>query len=268
MRSEEFHVISERSEMRSAEFNTGSGGSYMRSEEFNTSRVAFNSQLLPKLSINPKSAREENLMARVRLNLGKLSVTDKIAKGRQIVSAMTNNTSFPNPTPPLADVTGALDDLEKAFASVQSARSEVSTRAVTQDNQEDRVDQLLRQLAGYVESVAGKDDTLITSAGMETKATASAATAPTIPQAFSATAGEHEGEIILSWKPVPNARSYTIEFNLDPATTTSWAHLTIATSASKVITNLKSGTRYWFRVAAVGAAGQSGWSEQATKIVP
>jgi hypothetical protein len=29
---------------------------------------------------------------------------------------------------------------------------------------------MLTQLAGYVESVAGKDDTLVTSAGMDTKA--------------------------------------------------------------------------------------------------
>lgn len=64
----------------------------------------------------------------------------------------------------------------------------------------------------------GTNNTLISSAGMETKASRSAATAPTVPQAVSAATGEHEGEIILSWKPVPNARSYTIEFNLDPAT--------------------------------------------------
>lgn len=40
-------------------------------------------------------------MARIKLNLNRLSVNDKIAKGRQIVTAMTNNASFPNPTPPL-----------------------------------------------------------------------------------------------------------------------------------------------------------------------
>ena len=74
---------------------------------------------------------------------------------------MTNNTSFANPNPPLPEVTTALDDLEKAFASVQAARSEVATRMVTQDNAATQLDQTLTQLAGYVESVAGKDDTLI-----------------------------------------------------------------------------------------------------------
>lgn len=207
-------------------------------------------------------------MARIRLNLRNLSVTEKIAKGRQIVTAITNNTSFANPNPPLAEVTATLDDLEKAFASVQAARSEVATKMVTQDNAATKLDQTLTQLAGYVESVAGKDDTLITSAGMETKASRSAPTVPAAPQGLSATAGEHEGEINLTWKPITNSRSYVIESSLDPATASSWMHAGVATAANKTISNLTSGKRYWFRVAAIGAVGQSGWSEHATKVVP
>jgi hypothetical protein len=60
-------------------------------------------------------------MARIRLNLKKLSVNDKLAKGRQIVTAMTNNASFPNPNPPLTQVAATLDKLTQAFALVQSA---------------------------------------------------------------------------------------------------------------------------------------------------
>ena len=69
-----------------------------------------------------------------------------------------------------------------------------------------------------MESIAGKDDTLITSAGMETKASPSSPTLPSVPQALSASGGEHEGEINLFWKAVQNARSYTIEASKDPAT--------------------------------------------------
>ena len=207
-------------------------------------------------------------MARVRLNLRNLSVPAKLAKGRQIVTSMTDNKSFPNPTPPLTEVTASLQALETAFTQVQSARSEVTTRTVTQENAESKFDQVLTQLAAYVESVAGKDDTLITSVGMETKASRSAPTLPSVPQALSAAAGDHDGELFLSWKSVPNAKSYVIESSTDPATITSWEHAGIATSATKTISNLKSGTRFWFRVAAVGAGGQSGWSEQATKVAP
>jgi len=47
-------------------------------------------------------------MARIKLNLRGLSVTDKIAKGQQSLTAMTNNTNFPNPSPPLTEVTAGL----------------------------------------------------------------------------------------------------------------------------------------------------------------
>jgi len=119
-----------------------------------------------------------------------------------------------------------------------------------------------------VESVAGRSETIITSAGMETKSVRSSPTLPSAPQGASAAAGEHDGEIIGSWSPVSKARSYIGESSLDPANATSWTHVGIATSASKIINGLKTGTRYWFRVAAVGAGGQSGWSEHATKVVP
>ena len=207
-------------------------------------------------------------MSRVRLNLRSLSITDKIAKGRQIVTAMTNNPTFTTPHPPLAEVTTAVDELEKASASVQATKSELNTRMATQQGAETKVDQALSQLGSYVESVAGKDDGIVTSAGMETKASRSAPSSPGVPQALTAAPGEHEGEMNLSWKAVANARSYVIEFTIDPAAPASWLHAGIATSGNKTIANLKSGQRYWFRVAAVSAGGQSGWSEHATKVAP
>jgi D-aminopeptidase len=109
-------------------------------------------------------------MRRIRLNLRSLSVTDKIAKGRHIVTSITNNATFPTPNPPLTEVTAALEELDKAQAAVQAAKSEVATRVLTQDGAETKVNLMLTQLAGYVESVAGTDDALISSIGMETKA--------------------------------------------------------------------------------------------------
>jgi Fibronectin type III domain len=229
--------------------------------------MPFLPNLAPHLKLN-LLIEKENLMPRIRLNLNRLSVNDKIAKGRQIVTAMTNHPSFPTPSPSLTDITAALEELDKAFAEVQAARSDVTTRVVAQDDAEVKVDQMLTQIGGYVESIAGKDDKLISSAGMETKSTPTAPSVPSVPQGVSALAGERDGEIDLSWRPISNARSYTIEFSLDPATPASWAHIAIAASANKTLTNLKSGTRHWFRVAAINTLGQSGWSEHATKIVP
>lgn len=86
-------------------------------------------------------------MSRIRLNLRSLSITDKIAKGRHIVASLTNNQSFQTPNPPLAEVTAALDELDKAQAAVQAAKSEVATRVLGQDTSETKLNQMLTQLA-------------------------------------------------------------------------------------------------------------------------
>jgi len=110
-------------------------------------------------------------------------------------------------------------------------------------------------------ALPGKDDTLITSVGMETKASPSTPTLPSVPQALTAAIGDHDGEPFLFWKSVPDARSSVIESSTDPATATSWEHAGIATSATKTISDLKSGTRFWFAwrqsVRAVKADGVS-----------
>jgi hypothetical protein len=211
---------------------------------------------------------QENLMPRVRLNLGRLSVTDKITRSRHIISSITNNPGLRDPNPSLSEVSVATDELETAFAQVQAAKSEMSTRVGTQDNAEKKLDNLLTRLGSWVESVAGTDDALITSAGMEIRGSRSAATPPIAPEALAASVGVHEGEIVLSWKAVANAYSYLIESSLDPAGAASWTQVAIATAASKTISGLTSGKRYWFRVKTVGAAGESGWSEHASKVVP
>jgi hypothetical protein len=55
---------------------------------------------------------------------------------------------------------------------------------------------------------------------------------------------------------------------VDPPTPTSWTHAGVATKSRATISGLTSGTRYWFRVAAVNSNGQSGWSDPAAKMAP
>jgi len=104
---------------------------------------------------------------------------------------------------------------------------------------------------------------------MDVRASASPATEnPAQPAALSATAGNHEGEIDLAWDTVNGARSYVIEKSGDPPTVTSWGNSGVSTKSRATLNGLTPGTRYWFRVAAVGTGGQSGWSDPATRIAP
>ena len=180
-------------------------------------------------------------MPRIKLNVRQLSIPDKVQRGRQIITAMTNNANFSNPHPPLSDVTAALANLEQNYALLQAAKADVKAKAATQDDADTKVNQILAQLAAYVESIAGTDEKIITSAGLTTKVSRSTPTFLSPPQGLSATAGDHEGVIDLSWKKVANARSYTIQMSPDPPTAESWTQAAIATASTRTIENLTSG---------------------------
>jgi hypothetical protein len=206
-------------------------------------------------------------MSRIKLNL-RQAVPDKLQTGRQIVAAMTNNPNFATPHPPLADIATSLTTLDEAYKAHQIAKADARTKANVADDAEIQFDSHLRKLAAYVESIADKDETVIASAGMQTKAARTTPSTLLAPEALTTTAGDREGEISLTWKKVENSRSYIIQISPDPPTADSWGHAETVTLASKTIQNLTSGKKYWFRVAAIGSMGQSGWSEPATRVAP
>jgi len=208
-------------------------------------------------------------MSKIKLNFRNLPILDKTAKARTIVTSLTDNPDFPTPTPALAVITAAIDALEAAAATVQSTRAKLKTDVSEQNEKEDALNGIMSQLVGYVQSVAGDDETKIHSAGMDAKSPKGPATSdPTLPEALSATAGDHDGEMDLSWDPVPKAKSYIIQVSVDPPTESSWKQAGVSTKSSFTVTELTPGTRYQFRVAAVSTGGQSGWSDPAIKIAP
>jgi len=208
-------------------------------------------------------------MAKIRLNLSGLSTAQKLAKAEQVVTAMTGNTNFPTPTPPLSTITTAATELRAADAEAQAARQTSKEKTNVKNQKEDRLEQLLTQVVGYVESVAGSDEQMILSAGLDLRAVGAPSTEPPEPpHGLTATVGDHDGEIDLSWDTVTGAKSYVIEQSADPATPTTWTHAGVSTRSFNTAQRLTSGTRYWFRVAAVNNNGQSGWSDPAMKIAP
>jgi len=207
-------------------------------------------------------------MAKVKLDFKRLPGPEKVIKGQQLVASLTNNPTFAKPNPPLADVTAAIDAFQTAIKDAQIARQAARAKTTEQHNAEDVVDQMLTQLMAYIESVSGGDEALIKQAGASVRKTATSSGDLTAPSALSATEGDHDGEIDLSWNRVSRARSYVIERSADPPTDSSWKHEKAVTTSSTTVSGLTRGAKYWFRVAAIGASGQSGWSDPATKIAP
>jgi hypothetical protein len=208
-------------------------------------------------------------MAKIKLNFARLPIPEKTARTKQIVAALTGNASFTTPSPPLATISAAMTALDTAYSEAQTARQTAKEKTSAQNEKEDELNQLMSQLASYVESVAGNDEEMILGAGMDTREKSVAASeSPAQPLALAASAGDHDGEIDLAWDKVAGSKSYVVEKSADPPTQTSWSHAGVGTKSGMTITGLTSGTRYWFRVAAVNNNGQSGWSDPAMKIAP
>jgi hypothetical protein len=141
-------------------------------------------------------------MAQIKLNFSRLSIPEKIARVRQIVSGLAANGRFTAPQPPLAALTAAANELEQAASDVQAIRQEAKTKTRIQSMREDALDKLISQAAGYVTAVSGGDEAIIQSAGMDVRAAPGTSAIPSQPQALGATAGDRDGHTDLSCDPV------------------------------------------------------------------
>ena len=207
-------------------------------------------------------------MAKVKLNLDRLSDGQLILKAKDIKTKLTGNANFPTTTPTLANY-GTLITSAEAGLSASDAANATAKQMTTEKNTV--IDALRRgtaQLGTFVEAASGGDPAKIQSAGMDVKATSTPIGTPGQVQDFALSAGDHDGELDAQWSPVNGAKSYELETSPDPVTLTSWGNKQSTTKSKLTITGLTSGTRAWSRVRAIGAAGPGNWSDPATKIVP
>lgn len=204
-------------------------------------------------------------MAKVKLALQQLTVPQKVQFLRQVVTAMTGNANFATPSPTLVTITAKADDLETKFNDAQAARLTAQQKTSLQDTSERDADAAVTQLASYVDNASAGDSTKIQSAGMEVRATPSPVGTLPAPAGLVALIGDLDGEIDLDWDSVRGATSYVMQRSPDPPTATSWQSAGVTTKSKGSVTGLTSGTKYWFRVAAVGAAGQGAWSNPASR---
>ena len=207
-------------------------------------------------------------MAKVKLDFKRLPLAEKIVRAQQIVKNLTGNPDFSTPNPPLAQISATISALEAKVVQTQAARQSARALTAEQSDIEDKLDQEVAEVGGYIESASGGDEKKILAAGVGVRASAAVTRDVTAPAAFSLTEGDHNGELKAHWDRVGPARSYVLDRSADPPTATSWVHEKVVTTSSTTISGLTSGVRYWFRVAAIGASGQSGWSDPATKIAP
>jgi hypothetical protein len=63
------------------------------------------------------------------------------------------------------------------------------------------------------------------------------------------------------------ARAYSVQCAEESREPLAWQTITVVTAPNARITELPSTRKYWFRAAAVGAAGQGPWSEPVLRVI-
>ncbi len=215
-----------------------------------------------------------SIMKKIKVSLGlkRFSANDKVELARAIVLAMTGNSNFTTPVPALSVVTTASTALDVAL---QNAQDRGKTKIALAHAAEANLDNLLTQLALYVESASNNDPAKILSSGMRVKSDRTPSQVPGVPINLSTRFVANDGAIKLTWDAVPLAKVYVIEQTDDPdlvissrsvggsnpAPAAAWSTVVIVTKTSFTITGLISGSKYAFRLFAIGAGGYGAYSD-------
>jgi hypothetical protein len=206
-------------------------------------------------------------MAKVKVNL-KVGMPERLEQLGRVLAALAGNPHFPAPIPPLPQAQAVLAAGQAAQAQTEAAEAALATRIQERRAALEAVDGVLTRLAAYVEAAGAGDPAKIAGSGFDQRA-GPAPVGPLPPvESLAATAGDHDGTLDLSWDRVPGATGYEVYQSTDVAQPAGWTFACSCSRSGATVEGLASGTRYWFRVRAVGAAGPGPWSDPATRIAP
>lgn len=208
-------------------------------------------------------------MSKVKLPLNGTPDIELLAMGRKHLNAMENNPHFPDPVPDAAAFAAATEKWESQIQDVRSALTAYKAALAAKNAGRAAYMAVLRQRASHVEAVSGGKEVQIVSAGFGLRKEGSRVGTLPAPEEFLATMGDRHGRIRLRWKRVRGARAYQAEYQRrDESQTGNWKPITPSTAAKLIVDDLESGVEYVFRVAAIGTAGPSPWSDLSFMMAP
>ncbi len=208
-------------------------------------------------------------MAQVKVAISKMPVPQKIQYVRQIINSMTGNPNFAAPSPALATLKQGVDTLEHAYKQAKQTRDLAKEQTTVANEKEAALDALVMQEANYVQNVTAGDKAKIESAGFNVRNAAAPIGPLPAPTNVRVAPTETAGALTMSWQGVHGARAYNVQRALDTGHELEWNTVLSTSRATRVqVNSMISGTRYWFRVAAIGAAGEGPFSDPISKIAP
>jgi len=205
------------------------------------------------------------MTAKSKLDLNSLTDGEVPDLATLIVTSIGTNpgaATFPAPAPALSQLTAQAKTMNDAIAARDALLQQAQTLTLQIRTARTSLEGSLTAESAYVDAVVAKlpadqQAAAITSAGM---AVAGGTGAPVGPmpkvEGVTATAGDAEGTIDLSWNAIRRGlQNFLIELTDDAAGQSGWRFAANSRKSNATITGLASGKRYWFRVTAEGAAG-------------
>lgn len=196
--------------------------------------------------------------------VSRLTANALVAKALFVETKMTGNANFTTPVPAIATITAARGALETAIVAAMDGGK---TAHLDKRMKEAALVLLLIEEAAYVTSVSGGDEAKIISSGFDVRKTAEPIGILDAPANLRATMTEFPGQAKLRWNFVYGAYTYLVYRKPDGAPESDWTLVGVVTHANYLDEDLKTGSFYWFKVVAVGAAGPSPASDPAKTLV-
>lgn len=198
------------------------------------------------------------------INYGKLPDAALNQKAIDVKNSLTGNPNFTLTVLTLADFSTLQQDFETALGLVAS-RDRVKIALKNQARL--LLIEGLYQLALDVNAQANGDRAKLLSSGFDLSSTSDNSPVITTPTDFKISEGLNSGELKFSCKKVPAAVSYAIDYTDEvPTEDTKWISVS-STTKELTIKGLRSGTRIYGRIKAIGTKGQEASSEILSRIV-
>lgn len=209
-------------------------------------------------------------MAKIKINVRKLTPTMVLKRLHLHSESIANSPAFEEEEDIKTELTEASIELEDALTQQDLAAKKVQEAAARVQQAREKGVDAITKLANKVSIDAKKNPNLVYEAGFELlDSTPSYQTKIDPPMHLTLTESNGTAKLQASVKSmVKVAKSYIYQINYDINNDKGWQQILVTTRSKNTLVGLESGKRVWVRVAAVGTAGQSDWSDVASRIVP
>lgn len=148
-------------------------------------------------------------MEKVKVGLKGLRPADKVTKAETLVTNMTGNPNFTTPVPALADLTTKATALQSALTASNAIRQASQAQTDLMHLIEGELEDMINQLASYVDNTAAGDKQKILTSGFDVADTAGTVEPLYAPEDFFGTPGDVEGEAHLMWERLKNVGKHS-----------------------------------------------------------